>query len=136
MIPMRFPDECRSCRTRDRVHEELQHRRQRVEPPRRVAPLRDAACQRLGRAEPAFRRAQQDQAAVGRDRPAREIGGHLLTADGWKIERQQAMFGLGGALRSRRLARWSAGYAFLPKHKDLRYVRHHIDVPPRMKRAK
>ena len=64
--------------------------------PLRVAPLPDAARQRLGQAEPAFGPAQQDQPAVGRDRPAREIGGHFLASDGRKIEREQAIFCHGG----------------------------------------
>ena len=54
------------------------NRRQRVDHPLRVAPLPDAARQRLGQAEPALRRAQQHQPAVRRDRPALEIGGYLL----------------------------------------------------------
>ena len=37
------------------------------------------------------RRAQQDKAAVRRDRPALEIGGNLLARTDWEIERQQAM---------------------------------------------
>ena len=41
--------------------------RWRVNRPRRVAPPPDAAGQRLGQAEPAFRRAQQRQRAIGRD---------------------------------------------------------------------
>ena len=80
----------------DREHAEAQHRRQRVDHPLRVAPLPDAARQRLGQAEPALRRAQQDQPAVRRDRPALEIGGHLLALYGWKIEREKAIFGHGG----------------------------------------
>ena len=36
------------------------------------------------------------QAAVRRDQPACEIGGHLLAACGWKIEREQGIFGHGG----------------------------------------
>ena len=81
---------------RDREHAEAQHRRQRVDHQRRVAPLPDAARQRLGQAEPAFRPAQQDQPAVRRDQPAPEIGGHLLAFDGWKIEREKGIFGHGG----------------------------------------
>ena len=80
----------------DREHAEAQHRRERVHHQRRVAPVPDAARQRLGQAEPAFRPAQQDQPAVGRDQPALEIGGHLLAFDGWKIEREKGIFGHGG----------------------------------------
>ena len=64
--------------------------------PLRVAPLPDATRQRLGQAEPAFRPAQQNEAAVRRDQPAPEIGGHLLATYGWKIEREQDIFGHGG----------------------------------------
>ena len=80
----------------DREHAEAQHRRQRVDHQRRIAPLPDAARQRLGQAKPAFGPAQQDQPAVRRDQPAAEIGGHLLAFDGWKIEREQGIFGHGG----------------------------------------
>ena len=64
--------------------------------PRRIAPLPDAAGQHLGKAEPAFGRAQQDQAAVGKDQIALEIGGHLLALYGWTIEWEKAIFGHGG----------------------------------------
>ena len=82
--------------TRDREHAEAQHRRERMHHQRRVPPLPDAARQRLGQAEPAFRLAQQDQPAVGRDQPALEIGGHLLASNGWKIEQEKGIFGHGG----------------------------------------
>ena len=55
---------------RDREHAEAQHRRESVDHRRRHAPLPNAARQRLGQTEPAFRLAQQDQAAVRRDQPA------------------------------------------------------------------
>ena len=84
----------------DREHAKAQHRRQRVNHPVGVAPLPDAAGQRLGQPEPALRRAQQHQPAVGRDRPAREIGGHLLALNGWKIEREKSIFGHGGVALS------------------------------------
>ena len=60
------------------------------------APLPDAAHQRPGQPEPALRRAQQHQTAVRRDRPGREICAHLLALNGWKIEREQAIFGHSG----------------------------------------
>ena len=82
--------------TRDREHTEAQHRRERVDHQRWVAPLPDAARKRLGQPEPAFRLVQQDQPAVRRDQPAPEIGGHLLAFDGWKVEREQSIFGHGG----------------------------------------
>ena len=82
--------------TRDREHAEAKHRRQAVDHPFRVAPLPDAARQRLGQAVPAFRRAQQDQPAVRRDQTARKIRGHLLALYGWKIEREKGIFGHGG----------------------------------------
>ena len=56
----------------------------------------DAAGQHLGQAEPAFRRAQQHQAAVRRHRPAGEIGSHLFATYGWKIEREKSILGHGG----------------------------------------
>ena len=80
----------------DREHAETQHRRQRVDHRRRVAPVPDVARQRLGQAEPALSLAQQDQAAVRRDQAAHEIGGHLFASNGWKIEREQDIFCHGG----------------------------------------
>ena len=80
MIPVGFPHE----------------RRGRRALPVEIAPLPDSAGQHLGKTEPALRRVQQDETSVGSDRPAREIGGHLLAADSWKIERLQAIFGHGG----------------------------------------
>ena len=65
-----------------------------------VAPVPDAARQRLGQAEPAFRLAQQNQAAVRGDQAAVEIGGHLLASDGWQIERENGIFGHGGVALS------------------------------------
>ena len=56
-----------------REHAEAQHRRKRVDRPRRVAPRLDAA----GQSESALRRAQQHQAAVRGNWAARKIGGHL-----------------------------------------------------------
>ena len=108
----------------DREHAEAEHRRQAMDHPFRVAPLPDAARQRLGQAEPAFRRAQQDQAAVRRNRTAREIGGHLLALNGWKIEREKGIFGHGG--RGAFVAREETRFdnQFLPDHNDLRHVRH------------
>ena len=84
----------------DREHPEPQHRRQRVNRPRRVAPFPDAAGQRRGQPEPALRRTQQHQPAVRRDRTAREIGGHLLALYGWQIEREKGIFGHGGVALS------------------------------------
>ena len=97
---------------RDREHAEPQHRRQRVDHPVGVAPLPDAPRQRLGQPEPALRRAQQNQPAVRRDRPAREIGGHLLALYGWKIEREKGIFGHGGrgALVASAEVRWTTNF--------------------------
>ena len=80
----------------DREHAEAQHRRERVHYQRWVAPVPDAARHSVGQAKAAFRLALQDQAAVGRDEPAPEIGCHLLASDGWKIGREQGMFGHAG----------------------------------------
>ena len=82
--------------THDREHAEAEHRRQAVDHPVGVAPLPDAARQRLAQAEPAFRHAQQNQSAVRRDQTAPEIGSHLLALYGWKNERENAIFGHGG----------------------------------------
>ena len=80
----------------DREHAEAQQGRQRVDHPLRVSPVLDTAGQRLGQAEPALRRAQQDQPAIRRERSAREIGGHFLALHGWKIEREKGILGHGG----------------------------------------
>ena len=105
------------------------HRRQRVYRPRWIAPLSDAACQRLGRTQPAFCSVQQNENAVGRDRPAREIGGQLLATDGWKVKREKSIFGHNG------VALWCfsgnpLGNEFLPNDNDSHHVHHHI-LPPR-----
>ena len=92
--------------------------------------------QRLGQAEPAFGPAQQDQPAVGRDQPAREIGGHLLAACGWKIEREEEYLRSWRAWRSRCLGRNALGNEFLPDLNGLRHVRHHIVAPQGIKRAR
>ena len=86
--------------TGDREHAEAQHRGQRVDYQCRVAPVPDAARQRLGQAEPAFDLAQKDHAAVRRDQPAIETGSHLLASDGWKIEREKGIFNHGGVALS------------------------------------
>ena len=58
------------------------------------------------------RRAQQDKPAVRRDRPALEIGGHLLAIDGWKIERERSIFGHSGrgALVASAEMRWTTNF--------------------------
>lgn len=45
---------------------------------------------------PQKRRAQQDQAKVGRDQTAGEIGGHLLALYGCQIEWEKGIFDHGG----------------------------------------
>ena len=108
----------------DRQHAEAQHRRERVDDLRRVAPIPDAACQRLSQAETAFRLAQQDEAAVGRDQAAIEGGTHLLALDGWQMKGEKAIVGHGG--RGAFVVREGRRFdnEFLPDGKGLRYVRH------------
>ena len=115
----------------DREHAEAQHRRQHMDHPLRVAPLPDATRQRLGQAEPAFGRAQQHQPAVGRDRPALEIGGHLLALNGWKIEREKGIFGHGGrgAFVAAAEVRLVTNF---PDSNDLGHVRRYIIAPCRI----
>ena len=98
--------------TGEREHAEPKHRRQRVNRPFRIPPLPDATGQRVGQAEPPLRRAQQHQTAVRRDRPAGEIGGHLLALYGWKIEREKSIFGHGGrgALVASAEMRWTTNF--------------------------
>ena len=68
--------------------------------------------QRLGQAEPAFRRTQQHQPAVRRNRPDGEIGGHLLALYGWKMEREKGIFGHGGrgAFVASAEVRWTTNF--------------------------
>ena len=82
----------------------------------RVSPLPDAARQRLGQIEPALRRAQQNQPAVRQNRTALEIGGQLLTVNGWKIEREKTIFGHGGrgALVAGAEGRWTTNFYPIP----------------------
>ena len=63
---------------------------------RLIAPVPDAACQRLGEAEAAFRLVQQHEATVRRDQAAIEGGRHFLALDGWKIEGKKAIVSHGG----------------------------------------
>ena len=56
----------------DRQHAQAEHGRERVNHLRLIAPIPDAACQGLGEVQTAFRLAQQDEAAVGRDQTAIE----------------------------------------------------------------
>ena len=89
-----------------------------------IAPIADAACQRVGEAEAALRLAQQDEPAVGRDQAAIEGGGHLLALDGWQMEGKKAIAGHGGrgAFVVREERRFDN--EFLPHGNGLRYVRH------------
>ena len=101
----------------DREHAEAQHGGERVDDQRRVAPVPDTACQRLGQAETAFRLAQQDEAAVGG-------GDHLLASDGWQVEGEKSIVSHGGrgAFVVREGRRVDNG--FLPDGNGLRHVRH------------
>ena len=114
----------------DREHAEAQHRRERVDHQRRVPPVPDAARQPLGQPEPAFGPAQQDQPAVRRDRPTREIGGHLLAACGWKIERERSIFGHGGRGALVVSGEMRLATNFYLDLNELRHVRHH-NIGPR-----
>ena len=124
-MPMNEDDEERILVTAgDRQHAEAEHGRERVDHLRLIAPVADAACQGLGAAQAAFRLAQQDEAAVGRDQTAIEGGAHLLALDAWQIEGEKAIVGHGGrgvlvVRRGRRLDN-----EFLPDGNGLRYVRH------------
>ena len=113
----------------DREHSEPQHRRQRVDHPFRVAPLPDAARQRLGQPEPALGRAQQDQAAVRRDQP--RLRNRRSPSCGLRLEDRTGAGYLRSwrAWRSRCLGRNALGNEFLPDLNGLRHVRHHIVAP-------
>ena len=89
--------------------------------PRRASMASDAS-------RSAFRRSQQDQTAVRRDRPAREIGGHLLALYGWKIEREKSTFGHGG--RGFLVASGkSARKRIYTESNELRHARRHVLRP-------
>ncbi|MDE2807312.1 MAG: hypothetical protein OXN90_02740 [Gemmatimonadota bacterium] len=108
----------------DRQNAEAQHGQERVDDLCLIAPVADAACQRLGKAQAAFRLAQQDQAAARRHQAAIEGGMHLLALDAWQTEGEKAIVGRGGCggfvtQRGRRLDN-----EFLPDGNGLRYVRH------------
>ena len=91
---------------------------------RLIAPVADAACQRLGEAGAPFRLAQQDEAAVGRDQVAIEGGAHLLAFDVWQIERERAIVGHGGRGISVARRESRSDNEFLFGGNSLRYVRH------------
>ena len=108
----------------DREHTEAQHRGERVDDQRLIAPVANTACQRLGQAETAFRFAQQHEAAVRRDQAAIEGGAHLLALDGWQMEGKKAIVGHGGrgifvVRRGRRFDN-----EFLPDGNGLRHAHH------------
>ena len=60
------------------------------------APVPNAVRQGLGQAEPAFRFARQNVAAIRRDQPSIETGCPVFASVGWKIERQKGIFVDGG----------------------------------------
>ena len=108
----------------NRQHAEAQHGGERVDDLCLIAPVADAACQRVGEAEAALRLAQQDEPAVRRDQAAIEGGGHLLALDGWQMEGEKGIVGHGGrgAFVVREERRFNN--EFLPHGNGLRYVRH------------
>src|SRR5207244_7243479 len=71
--------------------------------PVRIAAVRDRPSEPLGDAEPTIGLGEQHDPAIGTDPSAVKGGGDLLSADGWKAERQKAIVGHGGrgAPRSR-----------------------------------
>ena len=89
-----------------------------------IAPVADAACQRVGQAQAVLRLAQQDEAAVRRDQAAIEGGAHLLAPDDWQMEGKKAIVGHGGcgAFVVREERRFDN--EFLPDDNALRHVRH------------
>ena len=89
-----------------------------------VAPVPDAACQRLGQAETAFRLAQQDEAAVGGDQAAIEGGAHLLALDGGQMERKKAIVGHSGRGAFVVWEESRVDNEFLPDDNGLRHVRY------------
>ena len=108
----------------DRQHAEAEHGGECVDDLCLIAPIADAACQRVGQAEAALRLAQQDEAAVRGDQAAIEGGAHLLALDGWQIEGKKAIVGHGGrgafvVWEERRFDN-----EFLPDDNALRYIRH------------
>ena len=66
----------------DRQHAETQHGGKGVDDLCLIAPIADAACQRVSQAQAALRLAQQDKPADRRDQAAIEGGGHLLALHG------------------------------------------------------
>ena len=99
--------------------------REQVDHLRLIAPVADAACQGLGKAQAALRLAQKDETAVRRDQAAIEGGTHLLALGAWQIEGEKAIIGYGGCgvLVIRRGRR--SDNEFLLDGNGLRYVRHH-----------
>ena len=86
----------RPARPRDREHTEAPHRRQRIGPPSgsRHSRMQPASVSASGRRRSAARNRAGPRSR--REQPALEIGGHLVAADGWKIEREKGIFGHGG----------------------------------------
>lgn len=59
----------------------------------------------------------------------REIGGHILAADGWKNPREKGIFGHGSRSASVIFERSTLRNDFLLYDNDLRHVRRHL-IPP------
>ncbi len=72
---------------------------ERVNHPRRIAPIGDHGRKLPGDPHPSRRLGKQHHAAVRRQAPAVERGGQLLAPDGWKRERQSRIVGHGGCGR-------------------------------------
>ena len=61
-----------------------------------IARISDDGGEFVRHSEPAFGLPQQHHARIRRDAPAVESGGNLLAANGWKREREKAIFNHGG----------------------------------------
>jgi hypothetical protein len=71
-------------------HAEQQHLLHSVTDPAGIAPVLHARRQHARQAQPPVCLPQKQQTAIGGNRTAIEVRGHLLAANGWKIEGKKA----------------------------------------------
>ncbi len=92
----------------------------------RIARIGNQSRQPVRDPQLALHRAEQHDAAIGRDASAVEGGGQLLAADGWKMERQGRIIGHGGCGSARSRGQDGLDTQSLNKISTLRDTRQRI----------
>ena len=108
----------------DGQHPEAQHPGEPVGDQRRIASVTEAAGQKPGQAESAFRLAQQHQSAIRGDQASVEGRRHFLAPHGWKIDGKRGIVGHGGCGISVAWKEERLDSEFLHDYNELRYTHH------------